>query len=83
MLKIILRLIGATNAANSIIGLKTAENHSLRDCKATEEQYKCINCTNFNKYNQKSSVNTKHSSLDKNCSCYLNALRRFTETIDY
>ena len=30
-----------------------AENHSLQDCKATEEQYKCINCTNFNKYNQK------------------------------
>jgi hypothetical protein len=60
-----------------------AENHSLWDCKATEEQYKCISCTNFNKYNQKSPVNAKHSSLDKSCSCYLNALRRFTEKIDY
>jgi hypothetical protein len=60
-----------------------AENHSLRDCKASKETYKCINCTNFNKYNQKSPVDAKHSSLDNSCSCYQNMLRRFTETIDY
>jgi len=60
-----------------------AENHSLRECKATKEQYKCINCTNFNKYNQKSLVNAKHSSLDNSCSCYQHMLRRLTETIDY
>jgi hypothetical protein len=30
-----------------------AENHSLQECRASKEQYKCINCTNFNKYNQK------------------------------
>jgi hypothetical protein len=60
-----------------------AENHSLRECKASKEQHKCINCTNFNKYNQKSPVNANHSSLDNSCSCYQNMLRRFTETIDY
>jgi len=48
-----------------------AENHSLRECKATKEQYKCINC-NFNKYNQKSPVNTQHSSIENSCSCYQN-----------
>jgi len=57
-----------------------AGNHSLRECTATKEQYKCIN---FNKYNQRSPVNAKHSSLDNSYSCYLNMLQRFTETIDY
>ena len=60
-----------------------ADNHSLRECKASKEQYKCINCTTFNKYNHKSPINAKHSSLDNSCSCYQNMLRRFTETIDY
>jgi hypothetical protein len=60
-----------------------AENHSLRECKAAKEQYKCINCTIFNIYNQKSPVNANHSSLDNSCSCYQNMMRRFTDTIDY
>jgi hypothetical protein len=30
-----------------------ANNHSLRELKATKEHYKCINCTNFNKYKPK------------------------------
>ena len=60
-----------------------AENHSLWECKASKERHKCINCTNFNKYNHKSPINAKHSSLDNSCSCYQNMLRRFTETIDY
>ena len=49
-----------------------AENHSLRESKASKEKYKCINCTNFNKYNQKSPVDAKHSSLDNSCSYYQN-----------
>ena len=53
-----------------------AGNHSLRECTATKEQYKCINCINFNKYNQRSPVNAKHSSLDNSCSCYLRRLLR-------
>ena len=60
-----------------------AENNTLRECKATKDQYKCTNCTNFNKYSQKSPVNAKHFSLDNSCSFYQNMLRRFTETIDY
>ena len=60
-----------------------AENHSFRDCKASKEKYKCINCTTFNKHNHKSPIHAKHSSLDNSCSCYQNMLRRFTETIDY
>jgi len=58
-----------------------AENHSLQECKASKEQYKCINCTNFNKYIHKSPINAKHSSLDNSCSCYQNMLRRFNETM--
>jgi len=60
-----------------------AENHSLRERKPSKEKYKCNNCTNFNKYNQKSPVGAKHSSRDNSYSCYQNMLRRFTETIDY
>jgi len=52
-----------------------AENHSLWECKAS---YKCINCTNLNKYNQKLPINAKHSSLDNSCSCYQNILPKFT-----
>jgi len=58
-------------------------SHTLRECNATKEQYKCINYSNFNKYNQKSPVNEKHSSLDNSCSCYQHMVRRLTETIDY
>ena len=60
-----------------------AENHSLLEREASKQQYKCINCTNLNKYNQKSPINAKHSSMDNSCSCGQNMLRRFTETIDY
>ena len=60
-----------------------AENHSLRECKTSKEQCKCINCTSFNKYNHKPPVNAKHSFLDNSCSCYQNMLRRFTETTAY
>jgi hypothetical protein len=57
--------------------------HSLRECQATKEEYKCANCVNYNKYNHKSPVNDKHSSLDNSCSCYQNMMRRFIETVDY
>ena len=60
-----------------------AGKHSLRECQATKEEYKCTNCVNFNKYNKTSPVNEKHSSLDTNCSCYQNMMRRFTGTVDY
>ena len=58
-------------------------SHTLRECNATKEQYKCINCSNFNKYNQQSPVNEKHSYLDNSRSCYQHMVRRHTETIDY
>jgi hypothetical protein len=60
-----------------------AENHTLLECKAPKEQYKCINLTNFNKYKQKSANNAKYSSLDNSYSCCQNMLRRFAETADY
>ena len=60
-----------------------AKNHSLLECKASKEKYKRINCTNFNKYNQESQVDIKHSSMNNSCNCYQNMLQRFTETIDY
>ena len=47
----------------------SAENHSLRECKASKIQYKYINCTTFNKFHHKSPNHAKHSSLDISCSC--------------
>jgi len=40
-----------------------AENHSMKECTATPEHYKCINCHNFNTYNKHNTISDNHSSL--------------------
>ncbi|PSN53761.1 hypothetical protein C0J52_06241 [Blattella germanica] len=60
--------------ANECTGVQTfrlcAGNHSLREYTAERNQYQCINCINFNKFNTKEPVNELHSALDKCCSQY-------------
>ena len=59
------------------------ENHPLKECKANKENYKCINCTNYKKYNKDNTINEKHSAPDLNCPSYQAAKRRYQENIDY
>jgi hypothetical protein len=60
-----------------------AQSHTLQECKASKENYRCVNCINYNKYNAKAQINANHSSLDKRCGCYKAALKRYTERLDY
>jgi hypothetical protein len=60
-----------------------AQNHKMQDCKASKENYRCVNCINYNKHNKTTKVNDAHSSLDKNCGCYKAVLKKYTERLDY
>jgi hypothetical protein len=60
-----------------------AESHTVHDCKASKENYRCVNCINYNKYNTRTPVNINRSSLDKSCSCYKAALKKYSEKLDY
>ena len=44
-----------------------AGQHKMIECKATRAQYRCVNCTTYNKYNQDKTVKENHSSLDRTC----------------
>jgi len=44
-----------------------AEGHKLRECTASTEQHRCINCMTYNRYNKMGKMGENHSSLDKNC----------------
>ena len=73
----------ATECFGEITCPHCAQNHKMHECKASKENYRCVNCTNYNKYNTPAQVSVNHSSLDKNCSCYKAALRKYRENIDY
>ena len=60
-----------------------AQSHKMHECKARKENHRCVNCINYNKYNNSTQVNVNHSSLDKSCSCYLAILKKYTERVDY
>jgi hypothetical protein len=47
-----------------------AQNHKMHECNASKENYRCVNCINYNKHNKTTQVNVNHSSLDKSCGCY-------------
>jgi hypothetical protein len=44
-----------------------AGGHTLKDCKATTNLHKCINCVTYNRYSKKERINGNHSSLSKDC----------------
>jgi chaperonin GroEL (HSP60 family) len=60
-----------------------AQNHKMHDCNASKENYRCVNCINYNKHNKTMQVNANHSSLDKSCGCYKAVLKKYTERLDY
>ena len=60
-----------------------AGNHSLKECTATPEQYKCTNCHTFNTYNKNNKISENHSSLDRNCSSLQAVLEKYKQHTDY
>jgi len=44
-----------------------AGGHKLKECKASADQYRCINCITYNRYTKSGRIRENHSSLDKNC----------------
>jgi hypothetical protein len=41
--------------------------HKLKECKATADQYKCINCMIYNRFSKTEKICVNHSSLHKSC----------------
>jgi hypothetical protein len=73
----------ATECFGEVTCPHCAQTHKMHECKASKEDYRCVNCTNYNKYNTPAQVSVNHSSLDKTCSCYKAALRKYIDNIDY
>jgi hypothetical protein len=68
-------------------GLETCplceENNLLKECRATPEHYKCINCHTFNTCNKYNKISDNHSSLDKKFPSLQAVLEKYNKNIDY
>lgn len=73
----------ASNCRGKLTCPVCAEEHRRNECKATAEEYKCVNCSSWNQYNKDTKVNENHSSLDNNCGCYQNAIKKYKQNINY
>jgi len=60
-----------------------AGSHSLKECTASPQNYKCINCLNFNKHNKSANINDNHSALDRNCPSLKAVLEKYKQNTDY
>jgi len=72
----------AQECFGDVVGPHCAQSHKMHECKANEN-HRYVNCINYNKYNKTTQVNVNHSSLDKNCGCYKDVLKKYTERMDY
>lgn len=63
---------------------KCAGQHNITECTViTENDMKCINCTNWNKYNKNDQINEQHSAMDRNCPSLHAAIQKRKQNIDY
>ena len=60
-----------------------AGSHKLKECTSDPQEYKCINCLSYNKYNQKNPICANHTSLDKNCPSLQAVLEKLRKNTDY
>ena len=58
-------------------------NHKLNECNAERKDFKCVNCINFNKYNNNRKVCENHSSTDKNCPSFQALIKKYKQNTDY
>jgi hypothetical protein len=59
------------------------ESHKLKECTATNAEYKCINCLTYNKHHQGTQIDAAHSSLDKSCPSLLEIIEKHKRNTDY
>jgi hypothetical protein len=57
--------------------------HRMKDCTATKTEYKCVNCTIYNKHNHTTQNDTAHSSLDRNCPSLRAVLEKYKRNTAY
>jgi hypothetical protein len=57
--------------------------HKLRECTSSQNDFKCINCMIYNKYNPSKTICTNHSSLDKNYTNLQALLTKYKQNTDY
>ena len=57
--------------------------HKLKECTASQNEFKCINCMSFNQYNKNDKITENDSSLDKSCPNLITTIRKYKENIDY
>jgi hypothetical protein len=60
-----------------------AGKHKLRECKATKNEYRCINCTTYNKFNQNKTVKEDHTSLDRKCPSMQAMVEKYRQNTAY
>jgi len=61
-----------------------AGSHTLKECQASQNDYKCINCVNNNKHLKSSKkYDEKHPALSRHCPTYLKIIAAKTSNIIY
>jgi hypothetical protein len=60
-----------------------AGGHKLKECTASTEQHKCINCIMYNRYNKDAKICENHSSLDRNCPSTQAVIAKYIQNTDY
>jgi len=60
-----------------------AGGHKLKECKASVDQHKCINCITYNRHSKRGRIDENHSSLDKNCPSMQAVLEKYRQNTDY
>jgi hypothetical protein len=55
----------------------------IRECTSSQNEYKCINCMTYNKYNSSKIICTNHSLLDKNCPSLQAILEKYKQNTNY
>ena len=73
----------AKDCTGEITCARCADNHYTRECPANNQQLRCSNCINYNKYNTHSPLDENHSSLDKECGCLKTMIKKHIQNINY
>jgi len=57
--------------------------HKLRECTSSQNDFKCTNCTIYNKNKSSKYIGTNHYSLNKNCPNLQALLVKYKQNTDY
>jgi len=57
--------------------------HKMKECTATSNDQKCINCIVYNRHSNDGKINEDHSAMSKDCPSLQAVLKRYRENIQY